>query len=141
MLTVRIKHLFLTAAITFVSLLSLSINAAEEEFTLLSIKGGLIGKIDSLGVFSDKDSVLNTYYSLLPQRLQKEIITLRRRLLIRIPDYEIAVNAGDSAEFSEITNEINLYWAAIRSIHIQHFTREVAELLGGIYSSEFTLSL
>ena len=140
-LTVRIKHLHLSAVITFMSLLSLSINAAEEEFTLLTIQGDLIGKIDSLDLSSDRDTLLNSYYNLLPQGLRTEIKTLRQILSTRIPDYEVAVNAGDSAEFSEIKDEIDLYWAAIRSIHIQHFTREVADFLGSIYNNEFPFSI
>lgn len=140
-LTVRIKHLHLSTVITFMSLLSLSINAAEEEFTLLTIQGDLIGKIDSLDLSSDRDTLLNSYYNLLPQGLRTEIKTLRQILSTRIPDYEVAVNAGDSAEFSEIKDEIDLYWAAIRSIHIQHFTREVVDLLGSIYNNEFPFSL
>ena len=79
-LTVRIKHLHLSAVITFMSLLSLSINAAEEEFTLLTIQGDLIGKIDSLDLSSDRDTLLNSYYNLLPQGLRTEIKTLRQIL-------------------------------------------------------------
>ena len=140
-LTVRIKHLHLSTVITFMSLLSLSINAAEEEFTLPAIQGNLIGKIDSLDLSSDRDKLLNSYYNLLPQGLRTEIKTLRQILSTHIPDYEVAVNAGDSAEFSEIKDEIDLYWAAIRSIHIQHFTREVVDFLGNIYNNEFPFSL
>lgn len=104
---------------------------------MLTIQGDLVGRIESLGEGSDSGLIINTYYSLLSEEVRTEIESLRRLLSALTPDYEVAYNATDSAELSEVKDEIDFLWAAIRAIHAQKFTPEVVELLNAAYGKIF----
>lgn len=104
---------------------------------MLTIQGDLVGRIESLGEGGDSGLIINTYYSLLSEEVRTEIESLRRLLSALTPDYEVAYNATDSAELSEVKDEIDFLWAAIRAIHAQKFTPEVVELLNAAYGKVF----
>jgi hypothetical protein len=69
--------------------------------------------------------------------LRTEIENLRHQLSALLPDYQVAFNAADSAELSQVKDEIDVRWAAIRRIHELQFTREVVRLLTEAYGHVF----
>jgi len=115
-------------------------SAAEEEFILLSIEGDLIGKIESVQEGMDPLHILNAYYALLATEVRTDLETLRDQLSALVPDYEVAFTAADSAELSEVMDEIDRLWGFTRTIHGQEFTLEVIKVLDQVYNSIFPLS-
>ena len=129
---------FLAYALCVAGLSSLSATAAEEELLLLTIEGDLVGKIETLASGDDSAVIINSYYGLLPEEARSKLRILRRQLASLIPDYEVAYTASDSAELSEVIDEIDLLWATIRTLHAQGFTSEVVSLLNEAYSAVFS---
>ncbi len=129
----------LTIFYCFVFLFSISSHAAEEELVILTIEGDLIGKIETLDNEEDYSQIISNYYLLLPTEVQAQIETLHFQLSALIPDYEVAYLAADSAELSEVMDEIDVLWNSIRMLHTQYFTAEVVELLNQALSSVFRL--
>ena len=120
-------------------LAAVTVWAAEETLTLLTIEGNLIGKIDSLANEQDANSVISAYYEQLSPSVLAEIEVLRRQLAKLVPDYDVAFTAADSAEITEVKSDINVSWSAIRTIHAHEFTQEVVDILDGAYKNVYHL--
>lgn len=113
--------------------------AAEEDTLVLTITGDLIGKIEPPHRGAPASTVIDTYYSLLADGTQEQIASLRQALAARIPDYQVAYRAADTAELNEVADDISLHWAAIRSIHAAEFTTEVVEILRAAYAELYDI--
>lgn len=133
-----LQYLPLLAAFWLASLGALSATAAEEELTLLTIEGDLISRIETLNGVSDSALIIRSYYNLLPTEIQSDLESFRSRLSALLPGYEVSFNAADSAELTEVMDDINVIWAAIQSIHGQNFTREVKEILNTAYGDVYS---
>lgn len=110
---------------------------AEEELTLLTITGDLIGKLESLNEDANPGTIINSYYELLDQQTGEQLLSLRRRMDRRLEDYQVAYTAADTAEINETLDDLSFYWASIRTLHASEFTEEVigqlAEAYGELY--------
>ena len=115
-------------------LLSATVHTAEPE-TLLRIEGDRIGRIAALPDDTDPVILISRYYELLPEPLQIQVANLRADLVDLVPLYEVAYDAADSAEITELRSDIYNVWARIRTIHARQFTGEIAELLDRAYRS------
>lgn len=110
-----------------------TLQAAEEEDVVLTITGNLIGPIETLAEDASPLRIIYSYYALLPDEPHAELDRLRLALSNRIPDYEVANRAADTAELNEVVDDLGFYWASIRSIHAREFTAGVAETLNQAY--------
>lgn len=106
---------------------------AENEITLLTIEGDLIGKIDNLDQSGGPSTIIAAYYELLPADIRNQALRLRTDLTQLVPDYEVAYNAADSAEITEIRSDVFVLWAQIQTLHAQFYSSEAAEILRGAY--------
>lgn len=106
----------------------------EEETTLLTITGNLIDKLDSLEADAPAESVLNSYYALLPESSRNRLAELRQRMDRRSVDYQVAFRSGDTAEINEIVDELSFYWASIRTVHAREFTEAAIADITAAYS-------
>lgn len=129
---------FLLRAFCLASLLFGSAFAADEELTLLSIAGDLIGKVESLDSDANPERIIDTYYALLLDAQRLHVESLHRQLIKLMPDYEVAFTAADSAEITEVKSDIDALWAEIRTVHAHYFAPEVVELLNAAYDSAFS---
>ena len=114
---------------------SASVYSAEE--VLLIIEGDLIDRIELIDEDSDADLVITVYYDLLPDDARANIEILRGRLERLQPDYEVAYLAADSAEMTEVRDQIDDQWAVIHAIHLYYFTAQVVDILNQAYISNF----
>ena len=135
-----LARLYLTFSFFLLVLLSPSATSAEEELFLLTIEGDLLGTLEILEDEEDAAVILNAYYALLPEEVQASLISLRHRLTVLIPDYEVAYTATDSAELSEVMDDIDVIWGEIKIVHAQKFTSEVVEVLNTSFSSLYSVS-
>lgn len=102
---------------------------AEEETTLLTITGNLIDELDSVDENDTAESVLDSYYALLPEATRIELMELRRNMDRRSEDYQVAFRSGDTAEMNETLDDLSFYWASMRTVHAQEFTEAaIAEI-------------
>ncbi len=115
-----------------------STHAAEEEFTLLTITGDLIGDIETLDENSDPETIISSYYELLNQESREELQSLRQTMDRRVEDYQVAYTAADTAEINETLDDLSLYWATIRTIHSDKFTDSVNETLQAAYGEIYS---
>ena len=132
-------YLCLAASMGMAGLYSDSASAAEEELTLLTIQGDLVGKIESLVGSNDPELIIRSYYDLLPEELQAEVAILRLRLSALVPDYQVAFAAADRAELVDVMDEFDVHLTQIRSIHAQEFTLEVVEILNNAYAEAYSM--
>lgn len=120
---------------------SIPASAAEDELSLLTLEGDLIGKLpEQLGTRGvvDPRKTIQAYYALLPAQVRADLEAQHSALLALIPDYDVAFTAADSAEITEVKSDLDALWASIRAIHQQHFTTEVTGLLDSAYDSAFS---
>lgn len=102
---------------------------AEEETTLLTITGNLIDELDSVDENDTAESVLDSYYALLPEATRTQLVELRRNIDRRSEDYQVAFRSGDTAEMNETLDDLSFYWASVRTVHAQEFTEAaIAEI-------------
>lgn len=116
-----------------------SVIGAEDEITLLTFDDNLIGAIENMGADIDSAQqapvLIDAYHQLLTKEVQAEVSLLHEELVKLIPGFEVAYTAADSAEIAHIMSEMDLRLAAMRVIHIQHYTQEVVEQLTEAYRS------
>ena len=129
------KLFFYSFAVNALILSCASVYSAEE--VLLTIEGNLIDRIELVDEGSDADLVITIYYDLLPDDARANIEILRGRLERLQPDYEVAYLAADSAEMTEVRDQIDDQWAVIQAIHLYHFTARVVDILNQAYISNF----
>lgn len=107
---------------------------AEEETTLLTITGNLIDQLDSVDENDSADSVLASYYSLLPEAKRAQLAELRENMDRRSEDYQVAFRSGDTAEMNETLDDLSFYWASMRTVHAQEFTEAaIADITAAYY--------
>jgi hypothetical protein len=107
---------------------------AEEETTLLTITGNLIDQLDSVDASDTADSVLDSYYALLPETTRAQLMQLRQNMDRRSVDYQVAFRSGDTAEMNETLDDLSFYWASVRTVHAQEFTEAaIAEITAAYY--------
>ena len=129
------KLFFYSFAVYALILSCASVYSAEE--VLLTIEGNLIDRIELVDEGSDADLVITIYYDLLPDDARANIEILRGRLERLQPDYEVAYLAADSAEMTEVRDQIDDQWAVIQVIHLYYFTAQVVDILNQAYISNF----
>ena len=129
------KLFFYSFAVNALILSCASVYSAEE--VLLTIEGILIDRIELVDEGSDADIVITIYYDLLPDDARANIEILRGRLERLQPDYEVAYLAADSAEMTEVRDQIDDQWAVIQAIHLYYFTAQVVDILNQAYISNF----
>ena len=129
------KLFFYSFAVNALILSCASEYSAEE--VLLTIEGNLIDRIELVDEGSDADLVITIYYDLLPDDARANIEILRGRLERLQPDYEVAYLAADSAEMTEVRDQIDDQWAVIQVIHLYYFTAQVVDILNQAYISNF----
>ena len=95
---------------------------AEEEYTLLTISGDLIGELDSTVNSDNPNTIIAAYYTQLEDESRAELVALRRRMDRRLEDYQVAYTAADTAEINEILDDLSFYWASMRTIHAQEYS-------------------
>ncbi|MEQ8954418.1 MAG: hypothetical protein RL120_09815 [Gammaproteobacteria bacterium] len=117
------------------------VQAADEELTLLTIEGDLISKIDSISDATPPATIIATYYAVLPAQSLTRAEAMRDRLRRLIPDYEVAYNAADSAEITQVRSDIFLVWAGIRTLHAEQFSAEAAGQLDDAYRAAYATVL
>ena len=130
-----LKLFFYSFIVNALILSSASVFSAEE--VLLIIEGDLIDRIELIDEDSDADLVITVYYDLLPDDARANIEILRGRLERLQPDYEVAYLAADSAEMTEVRDQIDDQWAVIQAIHLYYFTARVVDILNQAYISNF----
>lgn len=130
-----LKLFFYSFIVNALILSSASVYSAEE--VLLIIEGDLIDRIELIDEDSDADLVITVYYDLLPDDARANIEILRGRLERLQPDYEVAYLAADSAEMTEVRDQIDDQWAVIQAIHLYYFTARVVDILNQAYISNF----
>ncbi|MEQ8313447.1 MAG: hypothetical protein RL839_09805 [Gammaproteobacteria bacterium] len=107
---------------------------AEEETTLLTITGNLIDRLDSVDENDTADSVLASYYALLPETTRAQLAELRQNMDSRSEDYQVAFRSGDTAEMNETLDDLSFYWASMRTVHAQEFTEAaIADITAAYY--------
>ena len=129
------KLFFYSFAVNALILSCASVYSAEE--VLLTIEGNLIDRIELVDEGSDADLVITIYYDLLPDDARANIEILRGRLERLQPDYEVAYLAADSAEMTEVRDQIDDQRAVIQAIHLYYFTAQVVDILNQAYISNF----
>jgi len=132
-------RLFLLAVFSGADLGVLPALAAEEAPILLTIKGDLIDKIESPLDANNPEAIISAYYDLLATEVLAQINPLRQQLAKLVPDYDVAFTAADSAELTEVKSDIDVCWAAIRTLHAQEFTPEVVDILNQAYAEVYAL--
>lgn len=107
---------------------------AEEETTLLTITGNLIDRLDSVDENDTADSVLASYYALLPETTRAQLAELRQNMDSRSEDYQVAFRSGDTAEMNETLDDLSFYWASMRTVHAREFTEAaIADITAAYY--------
>ena len=111
--------------------------AAEKDVILLSIEGNLLGRIELPSEDSDPQTIITSYYDILPFSANIEITDSQSALEQFLPDYKVAYLAADSAEMAELRYKIDSKWAKISGLHFQFFTSEVISILNTAYGAKF----
>ena len=89
--------------------------AADSEVIFLTIEGNLLERIERISEDSDPETIIASYYDLLPVPVSREIKNRQQDLEKLLPDYEVAYLAADSAEMAEVRSEID---SKLSLIHI-----------------------
>lgn len=110
---------------------------AEEELTLLTITGDLIGELESIQGIENPNVIITAYYAELSGEARAELVALRRRMDRRLEDYQVAYTAADTAEINETLDDLSFYWASMRTIHAQKFTEAAFQQLSAAYGELF----
>ena len=111
--------------------------AADNEVIFLTIEGNLLERIERISEDSDPETIIASYYDLLPVPVSREIKNRQQDLEKLLPDYEVAYLAADSAEMAEARSEINAKWARILVLHSEFFNAEVMRILNTAYVAKF----
>ncbi len=111
--------------------------AADSEVIFLTIEGNLLERIELISEDSDPETIIASYYDLLPASVSREIKNRQQDLEKLLPDYEVAYLAADSAEMAEVRSEINSKWARILVLHSEFFNAEVMRILNTAYVAKF----
>ena len=111
--------------------------AADSEVIFLTIEGNLLERIERISEDSDPETIIASYYDLLPVPVSQEIKNRQKDLEKLLPDYEVAYLAADSAEMAEVRSEINAKWARILVLHSEFFNAEVMRILNTAYVAKF----
>ncbi len=110
--------------------------SAEEEFTIFILEANLIAEIKGLQADDNPEKIINSYYGLLDKDAMARLNLHRAQLISLTPRYEIAYKAADSPELSELMDKISFHWGVIKSMHAQHFARNVQKLLSNAYDQK-----
>ena len=129
----EIELLFLLVLILFARCLY----AADNEVIFLTIEGNLLERVELISEDSDPETIIASYYDLLPVPVGQEIKNRQQDLEKLLPDYEVAYLAADSAEMAEVRSEIDSKWARILVLHSEFFSAEVMLILNTAYVAKF----
>jgi len=129
----EIKLLFLLVLI----LCARCLYAADNEVIFLTIEGNLLERVELISEDSDPETIIASYYDLLPVPVSQEIKNRQQDLEKLLPDYEVAYLAADSAEMAEVRSEIDSKWARILVLHSEFFSAEVMLILNTAYVAKF----
>lgn len=114
-----------------------SVQAAEDDFQLLTIEGHLIGLVEPFdGVVDNKHEAaqfVSTYHQLLTLDSQAQVDFLHEQILALLPNFEVAYTAADSAEIDHLMSEIDVRLAVIREVHARSYAQDVIDLLNEAY--------
>lgn len=130
---VSCSWLFGLAMLSSTSLLA----AADSEPTVLSITGNLIDKIATLDAQAAASQVIAAYYELLDEPRRSEAKQWQEQFTRRVPDYDVAFSAADTAELNNVLEDFAVIWAHIRTIHYQEFTPAARQQLRHAYEEIF----
>ena len=119
------------------SLCARCLYAADSEVIFLTIEGNLLERIERISEDSDPETIIASYYDLLPVPVSREIKNRQQDLEKLLPDYEVAYLAADSAEMAEVRSEIDSKWAKILVLHSEFFSAEVMRILNTAYAAKF----
>ena len=86
---------------------------------------------------SDPETIIASYYDLLPVPVSQEVKNRQQDLEKLLPDYEVAYLAADSAEMAEVRSEIDSKWARILVLQSEYFSAEVMLILNTAYVAMF----
>ena len=111
--------------------------AADSEVIFLTIVGNLLERIELNSEDSDPETIIASYYNLLPISANQELTNRKQDLEKLLPDYEVAYLAADSAEMAEVRSEMDLKWAKILVLHFEFFNAEVMRILNTAYVAKF----
>ena len=129
----EIELLFLLVLFLFARCL----HAADNEVIFLTIEGNLLERVELISEDSDPETIIASYYDLLPAPVSQEIKNRQKDLEKLLPDYEVAYLAADSAEMAEVRSEIDSKWARILVLHSEFFSAEVILILNTAYVAKF----
>ena len=111
--------------------------AADNEVIFLTIEDNLLERIELISEDSDPETIIASYYNLLPISVNQELTNRQQDLEKLLPDYEVAYLAADSAEMAEVRSEMDLKWAKILVLHFEFFNAEVMRILNTAYVAKF----
>ena len=111
--------------------------AADNEVIFLTIEGNLLERVELISEDSDPETIIASYYDLLPVPVSQEVKNRQQDLEKLLPDYEVAYLAADSAEMAEVRSEIDSKWARILVLHSEFFSAEVMLILNTAYVAKF----
>jgi len=111
--------------------------AADSEVIFLTIEDNLLERIELISEDSDPETIIASYYNLLPITVNQELTNRQQDLEKLLPDYEVAYLAADSAEMAEVRSEMDLKWAKILVLHFEFFNAEVMRILNTAYVAKF----
>ena len=111
--------------------------AADSEVIFLTIEGNLLERTERISEDSDPETIIASYYDLLPAPVSREIKNRQQDLEKLLPDYEVAYLAADSAEMAEVRSEIDSKWTRILVLHSEFFNAEVMRILNTAYVAKF----
>tara|TARA_B100000003_G_C10836484_1_gene333153 strand:- start:237 stop:725 length:489 start_codon:yes stop_codon:yes gene_type:complete len=129
----EIELLFLLVFFLFVRCLY----AADNEVIFLTIEENLLERVELISEDSDPETIIASYYDLLPVPVSQEIKNRQKDLEKLLPDYEVAYLAADSAEMAEVRSEMDSKWARILVLHSEYFSAEVMLILNTAYVAKF----
>ena len=111
--------------------------AADNEVIFLRVGDNLLERIELISEDSDPETIIASYYNLLPISANQELTNRQQDLEKLLPDYEVAYLAADSAEMAEVRSEMDLKWAKILVLHFEFFNAEVMRILNTAYVAKF----
>ena len=111
--------------------------AADNEVIFLTIGGHLLERVELISEDSEPETIIASYYDLLPVPVGQEIKNRQLDLEKLLPDYKVAYLAADSAEMVEVRSKIDSYWATILVLHSEFFSTEVMRILNTAYVAKF----
>lgn len=110
-----------------------------EEQTLLSIEGDRIGVTLAPDPIAFPGRFLDAYYALLPDDVRVELQALRQQLRRLIPDYNVAFTAADSAELTQVKEDMDTLVTAAHALHAEYFTTAVQAELNNAFNASIDL--